>query len=181
MGDYRFAILGLGWILFSLPFIRVIRTSKPEKVDRRARWGVMIQGLGYAVIWYGPFWFRTPEAWEVAAGALFFVVAHVLAWTATGALGRHWRVEAGLSPDHELVRSGPYRFIRHPIYAAMMAMLLGTGFLIAPLVRIPFALAIFIVGTEIRVHIEDALLASRFGETFHAYQRNVAAYIPFVR
>jgi len=43
------------------------------------------------------------------------------------------------------------------------------------------ALIFFLIGLEIRVRIEDALLASRFGETFRDYQRRVPAYLPFVR
>jgi protein-S-isoprenylcysteine O-methyltransferase Ste14 len=42
------------------------------------------------------------------------------------------------------------------------------------------ALAIFIIGTEIRVRTEESLLASRFGEEFQAYKRDVPAYIPFL-
>ena len=53
-----------------------------------------------------------------------------ISWT--GALGRQWRIDAGLSADHQLITSGPYRFVRHPIYTSMLSILLGTGFLITP-------------------------------------------------
>jgi protein-S-isoprenylcysteine O-methyltransferase Ste14 len=43
------------------------------------------------------------------------------------------------------------------------------------------AIALFIAGTEIRVHTEDGLLASRFGERFFEYRKRVRAYLPFVR
>jgi protein-S-isoprenylcysteine O-methyltransferase Ste14 len=42
-------------------------------------------------------------------------------------------------------------------------------------------LALFVAGTEIRVHTEDGLLASRFGERFFEYRERVRAYVPFVR
>jgi protein-S-isoprenylcysteine O-methyltransferase Ste14 len=45
----------------------------------------------------------------------------------------------------------------------------------------PLSLALFICGTEIRVHSEERLLASRFGGQFDAYRKSVPAYIPFVR
>jgi protein-S-isoprenylcysteine O-methyltransferase Ste14 len=63
----------------------------------------------------------------------------------------------------------------------MLCLLLGTGFLIAPLPLFLAAISIFIVGTEIRVRVEDGLLASRFGDHFRQYQRSVSAYIPLVR
>jgi len=43
------------------------------------------------------------------------------------------------------------------------------------------AIVLFIAGTEVRVHTEEALLRGRFGAEFEAYQRSVKAYIPYVR
>ena len=63
----------------------------------------------------------------------------------------------------------------------MLSLLLGTGFLITPWPLVLAAVAVFVIGTEIRVRIEDGLLASRFGDEFRDYQRSVAAYIPLVR
>ena len=51
-----------------------------------------------------------------------------LAWFAVRHLGKQWRIQAALSEDHELVQTGPYRWVRHPIYASMLGMLLATGF-----------------------------------------------------
>jgi len=109
------------------------------------------------------------------------VLAILLSWTATRSLGRQWRIDAGLNPDHELVTSGPYRFVRHPIYTSMLCVLCATGLLVAPLPLLFLAMPVFIVGTEIRVRIEDRLLASFFGERFNSYKQSVPAYIPFVR
>ena len=71
--------------------------------------------------------------------------------------------------------------VRHPIYASMLAMLCGTGLMITPLPLLALSIAVFIIGAEIRVRIEDRLLASRFGDRFRDYQRRVPAYIPFLR
>ena len=79
------------------------------------------------------------------------------------------------------MQAGAYRFIRHPIYASMLCMLLGTGLLITPVRLLLFALVFFCIGVEIRIRIEDGLLASRFGEEFRTYQRRVPAYLPFIR
>jgi len=97
------------------------------------------------------------------------------------ALGRQWRLDAGLNADHELVTSGPYRLLRHPIYTSMLCVLCGTGWLLTLLPMLLAAVIVFMVGTEIRVRIEDRLLGERFGEPFGQYQRRVAAYVPFLR
>jgi len=114
--------------------------------------------------------------------SLLFAAASILSWTSTRALGRQWRLDAGLNSDHELVRSGPYRLIRHPIYTSMLCMLLGTGLLlVTPLTLLLPSLLCFVIGTEIRVRIEEKLLATQFGDEFLEYQRRVPGYIPFLK
>ena len=103
----------------------------------------------------------------------------VLSWTSARTLGRQWRFDAGLNADHQLVQSGAYRFVRHPIYASMLCMLLGTGLLVTPARLVAdFSSCSFLLGVEIRIRIEDALLASRFGEEFRisAGSRHTAVY-----
>jgi protein-S-isoprenylcysteine O-methyltransferase Ste14 len=117
----------------------------------------------------------------VAAAIGLTALCTILGWQAVHHLGRQFRVTAGLYDDHELVRSGPYALVRHPIYASLLGMLVVTFLLLTPWQIAPVCLAVFIAGTEFRVRAEDGLLASRFGNEFRAYQRRVRAYIPFVR
>jgi protein-S-isoprenylcysteine O-methyltransferase Ste14 len=63
----------------------------------------------------------------------------------------------------------------------MLCLLLGTGFMVTPVWLLLLAVFVFLVGTEIRVRIEDRLLSSRFEERFREYERSVSAYIPFLR
>jgi len=104
-----------------------------------------------------------------------------LAWAATRHLGKQWRYKAALSEDHELIQTGPYRWLRHPIYASMFGMILAV---LAAWTWWPMALGsvvAFIAGTEIRIRAEERLLAERFGDSFSAYRARTSAYIPFLR
>jgi len=150
-------------------------------LDRRARWGILLVGIAYSILGQNKFWERSVPGWRITLSIIFFLLAGLLSWTGVRALGRQWRIDAGLSSDHELVMSGPYRLVRHPIYTSMLCILCGTGFLITPLPFLLLSVLIFAIGTEIRVRIEDRLLVSRFGDRFRDYQRNVPAYIPFLR
>jgi len=115
-------------------------------------------------------------------GALLLGAVSVwLGWTAVVHLGRQFRFHAGLYCDHQLVRTGPYAMVRHPIYASLLLLLLLTLLMLTPWRWAPPAIALFILGTEIRVRSEDKLLVSRFGDEFTAYRKSVPAYIPFVR
>ena len=181
MLPYLFAILGAGWVLWMIPFFLTRRGGPAQTLDRRARWGIFIQAIGFAIIWMNNSFVRSPSRGRIALSVGCLALGGLLSWTSARMLGRQWRFDAGLNPDHELVQSGAYRIVRHPIYASMLCMLLGTGFLITPLPLLAVALSFFLIGLEIRVRIEDSLLASRFGEEFRDYQRRVSAYLPFVR
>ena len=122
-----------------------------------------------------------PGVARIAISWLLAALAIVIAWTSVTHLGRQFRIRAGLYTDHQLVRTGPYAIVRHPIYASLLSMLLCTLLLLTPWQWMPLALAVFVLGTEIRVRSEDRLLASRFADQFREYQRSVPAYIPLVR
>jgi protein-S-isoprenylcysteine O-methyltransferase Ste14 len=108
-------------------------------------------------------------------------LAVVVGALAARSLGREFRIQAVVTERHRLITSGPYRLMRHPIYASLLGLLLGTGITITAWPALLASLAVFLVGTEIRVRVEDALLAARFGADFEAYRKRTAAYIPFVR
>jgi protein-S-isoprenylcysteine O-methyltransferase Ste14 len=117
----------------------------------------------------------------VALAVIFLVLACMLSWTSTRALGRFLRFEAAVSADHQLIRTGPYRLLRHPIYASMLCIVLALVAVSTVPVVSALALLVFLGGTEIRVRTEDKLLAASFGGEFDAYRRSTRAYIPFVR
>jgi protein-S-isoprenylcysteine O-methyltransferase Ste14 len=182
---YVYGLLGIGWILWMIPFFLIRRgkgrTENPApQLDRRARWGIVLQAIAYSILWQNSFWTRTPHVWRLVPGTTFLFLGDLLSWTSARTLGKQWRFDAGLNADHELVQSGAYQLVRHPIYTSMLCLMIGTGSLITPVPVLAVAFVLFAIGTEIRVRIEDGLLASRFGERFDAYRRRVAAYIPFV-
>jgi len=132
------------------------------------------------------FAFRRPAAADPTPlfqvlGLAVGAASSVLAWRAVAHLGRQFRIHAGLYDDHELVRTGPYALIRHPIYASLLGMLLCTILMVTRWSWAPVCLALFVAGTEIRIRSEDRLLASRFRSDFESYRRTVKAYVPFVR
>jgi protein-S-isoprenylcysteine O-methyltransferase Ste14 len=182
MPIYIYFALAAGTMLWCAPFVLAGAARRnPFQLDRRARWGVALECLAYKLLWQGSFWERSPEWWRLVSAASLFALAGMLSWTGARALGRHLRIDAALDGAHELVRWGPYRLVRHPIYTSMLCVLLGTGIVIAPLYLLLPAVLVFLIGTEIRMRVEDGMLASRFGERFREYQRNVPGLIPYRR
>jgi protein-S-isoprenylcysteine O-methyltransferase Ste14 len=182
MPAYWYGILAAAWGIWLLPFSMAGRKrEKSETVDKRARWGMLLEAIAYSLLWQGKFWLSSPATWRWSLSLLFFALAALLSWTSVSSLGSQWRVDAGIQSGHELVTRGAYRLVRHPIYASMLCMLLGTGLLITPLPLLAAALIVCAAGTEIRVRIEDRLLEVKFREVFRDYRRRVPAYIPFLK
>jgi protein-S-isoprenylcysteine O-methyltransferase Ste14 len=177
----RYAIALALWIGWMLPFLHKAAGPREKAVvtDPSARWGMILEGVAFGIMWSIPA--LTVPAWRIAVALVFGAVGIVTARLAVQHLDKQWRFDAALNADHELVQSGPYHVIRHPIYAGMFAMLLAAGFLIAYWPVLIAGIVLFVVGTEIRVRVEDRLLRSRFGERFDSYSRQVSAYIPYVR
>src|SRR5580698_4941313 len=173
-------VLAAGTILWFVPFLFGARNKATVQVDRRARWGIALECLAYSMLWQTKFWERSPERWRLAASVSLFALACLISWTGARALGRHFRVDAAVDSTHELVRSGPYRFVRHPIYTSMLCVLLATGLLIAPVYLLAAAVVVFLIGTEIRMRIEDKLLESQFGDRFRDYRQTVSRLLPLL-
>ena len=179
---YAYVVLAAGWVVWLTPFLVARRANEPAKVvDRRARWGILLVVIGYALLWQAKFWELPLPPWRLAISLCFLPLASIFSWTGTRALGRQLRFDAGLNSNHQLVTSGPYRVVRHPIYTSMLCLFLGTGVMIAPLPLLALAATFFLADTEIRVRLEERLLESRFGDTYADYRRGVPAYIPFLR
>ena len=93
-------------------------------------------------------------------------------------LGKEWSITARLLEGHQLATRGPYRVVRHPIYTGMFGMLLATGLTISYWFTLIFAVALFFIGTIIRVRSEEKLLREQFGVQFDAYAERVPALLP---
>jgi protein-S-isoprenylcysteine O-methyltransferase Ste14 len=115
------------------------------------------------------------------AGMLLAPASVLLFVAAAYELGLHFRIKAVIAADHELITTGPYRLVRHPIYASMLGLLVSNAMVVARWESALCAIAVYILGTEIRVRAEDGLLERRFPEAFPAYRARVPAYLPFLR
>jgi protein-S-isoprenylcysteine O-methyltransferase Ste14 len=171
------------WIAWFMPFVikRRGNGAKPEVRAPASRWGMLLQGISFGLAsFHYPAWntFTTPR---VIASLVLEAIAVLLAWTSVQALGKQWRLEAALSADHELIQSGPYSIIRHPIYTSMFCIFIALALMMGSWWTALIGAVLFFIGTEIRVRAEERLLADRFGTSFASYRAKVSAYIPGVR
>ena len=175
----------LCWILWFLAFAKPSGQARGrEKVARApsSRWGVGLVFVAFALVWawVKPVGFQKSTA-SLVVSMILAPASVYLAWASAHELGKQWRIEAALSADHELIQTGPYRWMRNPIYTSMFGMLMATAAAYTWWPMWVAGAAAFIAGTEIRVRAEERLLEERFQDAFRAYRARVRAYIPFVR
>jgi protein-S-isoprenylcysteine O-methyltransferase Ste14 len=112
-----------------------------------------------------------------AAGAALCVLGLAFAVWARVTLGRSWGMPMTLHDNPELVTSGPYKYVRHPIYTGMSAMLLGTA-LVFPYGAIPCAITIGYSVFSARREERD--MERRFGNTYVEYKKRSNFLVPFL-
>lgn len=164
------------WLVWLYPFLRKRFTGPKREASvmaHSADWGLALEsaGIACAFIWLPNT--SVPGAARAIASMILAPVATIFGWLAVRHLGKQLRILAGLYPDHELVRTGPYAIVRHPVYASLFLMMLATGLLFARWPMLVLGVVLYIVGTEIRIYAEEGLLRSRFGEEFEEYRRRV--------
>ena len=148
-----------------------------------SRLGILLQMVGFAIVSFGVIRVALGPASALAlletavvvglmAGAIGLFVA------SSSALGRNWSLVARTRTDHELIRSGPYARVRHPIYLAMLLFLVALAIGLGHWGQLLLASPLFLAGTKIRTDAEDRLLEQSFGETFRQYRNATPAIFP---
>ena len=117
------------------------------------------------------------SAMIMAAGLLVEVLGLAIAIWARRHLGRNWSGEISIKQEHQLIRSGPYRLLRHPIYTGILTMYAGLAIITGEwLAVIGFAMGAFAYWRKIR--LEEAVLDQAFGPDYADYRRSTWALVP---
>jgi protein-S-isoprenylcysteine O-methyltransferase Ste14 len=162
---------------------RGLNPSKPE--DRERGWRCYIPTILLPVEWLLPPALLVLGLGEIQAGwipvrllglALGLGGAAVLVW-ASARLGRFLVHEATILQDHALIASGPYRFVRHPIYSGYLALLLGSGIGMLN-IWLMLLWPLSLVGILIQAGSEERLLESKFGQAYRRYAARTGQLVP---
>jgi protein-S-isoprenylcysteine O-methyltransferase Ste14 len=172
----------IAWVAYWLVAARdVKRTRWRQPLGSESLHGIPL--LLCTILLVSPRWPAALTARILPAGAslALFGTALVAAGLALAVwarlhLGRNWSGKVVVKEDHALVRSGPYRTIRHPIYTGLLLALLGTALAIGEW-RGFLALALGLVGILFRVRAEETRMSETFPE-YADYKRHSSALMP---
>ena len=189
-GFLAFAILG--FLLYSV-WIGTKRRAG-QTVGRQAAWlrsplfYLVASALFFGIAWLG--WIPLPVSLSpfvrmilLLVGALLYFPGMALVLWGRLALGRNYFVSTGLGAqlfaDQQLVTSGPYAFVRHPMYVGLA--LAAWGALLIYLTWTTVYFAVFAPMLFLRARREEQALSAEFGEQWREYCKRVPAFLPRFR
>jgi protein-S-isoprenylcysteine O-methyltransferase Ste14 len=172
--------------LFSIYWSIAAKDSAPTKTSE-SWWSrqlhlILVNGGVLLLIFPAPGLTRRflPDNYFVVAAGLLIEAAFILlAVWARRHLGANWSGEVRIAAGHQLVRSGPYRLIRHPIYTAILGMYCGTA-IVSGQIHAPIALVIITLAYWRKIRLEERAMATAFGPDHEAYRRTTWALVPYL-
>jgi len=175
------------WIVFAAYWaVSALKTKATVRRESfRARYGVMlIEVVGFTMLFNRNFdlgslarHFLPPTTTTTAIGiALTWLGIGIAIW-ARYHLGQFWSGRVTLKQDHQLIRTGPYAHLRHPIYTGLDLAAIGTA-LVLDRWRCVVGVVVIMIGFVIKAKREEALLAGQFGEAFQEHRKHTGFLLP---
>ena len=138
----------------------------------------LLYGRSYGIPWldlpiiHERTWVPWLGVWMAGVGVAFAIWARTI-------LGGNWSGMATLKVGHTLIRGGPYRVVRHPIYTGILAAVIGTAVADGSLHAL-FAIPLCTLSYWLKVRTEESLLIGQFGPDYLQYRQQVKALIPYL-
>lgn len=161
-----------------------------EKISRKADGNVMMTfiRIGGLILWLSPFVYLINPAWMAWSK---IGLPEWARWLGVGigilcTLGVYWlfsSIGSGITPtsttrkEHKLVTSGPYRWVRHPLYTVGSTMFVAFG-MMADNWFIALLGVLAFIGMAIRTPKEEANLIEKFGDEYREYMKNTGRFLP---
>src|SRR5580692_1486327 len=177
------------WILFFLYWqIKAVNTKTAQRLEPAASRILRVLIFLVAIVllstariplpWlYVQLW---PQGlWPFWLGAAVTIAGLLFAVWAREHLGTNWSRSVTIKQDHQLIVTGPYSLIRHPIYTGILAGFLGSALALAQMRGIvAFVLISLVLWYKLRM--EEQWMRTQFGATYEAYSQRTSALVPFV-
>lgn len=180
--SYMWAALGLFWLISALSAKRAIqRQSVESRITQTLPVAAGFYLLFARGIW--PRWlqlrFVQDSQFVLWLGLAVTFLGIAFAVWARFWIGRNWSGIVTVKENHELIQTGPYSLVRHPIYSGFLLAFLGTA-LIQGEARALLGFPLVVLGWGMKLRMEERFMTQQFGNTYEDYKRRVKALVPFV-
>ena len=181
-------LIGASWLLFAAYwFVTALGAKAPAKAERASeRVGhIILMVVGFVLLRYPApnslnglnHRFVPDLRWISWLGAYLTFAGVMFAIWARRTIGKEWSAAVQIKEDHQLIRSGPYARIRHPIYTGILLALAGTALAIGEY-RALLGLAVIAVGFIQKAKKEESFLAAQFGAAFAEHCLRTGFFLP---
>lgn len=182
------AVIAASFLIFAIALLAARTRAGTEergntRRSHRSVGGIAVQALAFFVASFGPQHIAldplgTKALVEAAAVAVLMATAIGLFFAAARAMGRNWSLVARTREDHQLVQTGPFAHLRHPIYTALFLVMVAIAIAFGHTGRLLIAAPLYALGTWLRVSEEERLLRAMFGADHDAYAARVKRFVP---
>ncbi len=175
-------VFAIGWAAFWMYWLVAAFSMKRGRVpwSRELRIRALIVVLAIVLFRFGAFRGHglNSDPWRAGLGLVLFAAGLGFAIRARMHIGRNWGTPMSQKNEPELVTSGPYHLIRHPIYSGVLLAGVGTAVALSWWWLIAVALAgVYFVYSAA---VEERNMAKQFPETYPVYRRSTKMFVPFV-
>ncbi len=178
-------------LLFSIYLVserafRTLSVSGPDRDERSIGFLWMAFGSAYTMAlldfyWLRPHWALFEWNWIwVLAGSGLFLVGQTIRVIAIRALGRFFTITVRLHPEHNLIRDGVYKRVRHPAYLGLFIGMAGCVTLFASVIGYALLCFFALPAMLYRIRIEERVMIEKFGDEYRDYRRQAKRLVPFV-
>ena len=175
-------VFGIVWAAFWIYWLVAALSMKRSHVPwvRELRIRALILVLAIVLIRCGAFQGHglNTDPWRAGVGLVLSGLGLGFAIWARVHIGRNWGTPMSQKDEPELVTSGPYRLVRHPIYSGIILASAGTAVALSWfwLIAVVLAGVYFVYSAT----VEERHMAKQFPETYPAYRRSTKMVVPFV-
>ena len=176
------AIYGISEVCLAVMRRSGERGASRDRYSLPILWGVILFSIWLSitcVVWF-PNAALSHQRAPYFFGLALFGCGLILRWYSIWYLGRYFTVDVAIAPEHRVVNTGPYRFMRHPSYTGALVALLGFGFCLGNWISILCLMLPIVAAFMWRIHVEERALLQALGHDYHAYMRQTKRLIPYI-
>jgi protein-S-isoprenylcysteine O-methyltransferase Ste14 len=180
-----FAVMWAGWAALWIAMARRVKepAQSESAASRLSHFGPLIIAA-YLLAAPAPLpllneRFAPLAVWPAALGAALGFAGLAFCVWARVTIAANWSSDVQLKRGHELIVAGPYRWVRHPIYAGLLMMFAGTALAVGEW-RAALAVAVAAGAFWRKLRLEGAVMRRQFGDAYVRYAARTRALIPFV-
>jgi protein-S-isoprenylcysteine O-methyltransferase Ste14 len=184
MTIYQQIVAACWGVLLVVWFVLAIALGQPSGQHSRRAWLLRLAGVAILVIavylvtrgWPPPV-FIEPTRGVASTGVALCVAGLAFALWARVAVGRHWAVPTAQRTASDVVSTGPFAYVRHPIYAGVIAMLIGSA------LNVPGSYAevlTAILSLIVLARREERAMSRLLPDVYPSYMERTKRFVPFV-